>query len=89
AESLRNWLAYALNGEKFSTPKCEVSFRRSTAVDIEDEDKFLEWCQKNQRDDLLTFKEPTISKRAIMDALKMGWEIPYCRLEERKNVGVK
>ena len=27
AESLKNWLAYALDGQKFSTARCAVAFR--------------------------------------------------------------
>ena len=34
AESLKGYLAYALKGEKFSTPKIAMSFRKSESVDI-------------------------------------------------------
>ena len=37
AESLKKWLAYALQGEKFKTPKCAISFRKTESVEVTDE----------------------------------------------------
>ena len=34
AESLKKWLAYALDGEKFSTARCSVSFRKTESVEV-------------------------------------------------------
>lgn len=38
AESLKNLLQYTLNGEKFKTGRCSISYRKSTSVVIDDED---------------------------------------------------
>lgn len=38
AESLKNLLQYTLNGEKFKTGRCSISYRRSTSVVIDNED---------------------------------------------------
>ena len=35
-EGLKNWLFFALDGQKFTTPKCVVSYRHSQAVDVPD-----------------------------------------------------
>lgn len=37
AESLKNYLTYALQGEKFKSPKLAVSYRTSKAVEVYDE----------------------------------------------------
>ena len=35
-ESLKNWLAYALEGRKFKTPRMSISYRKSTTMTVED-----------------------------------------------------
>lgn len=67
AESLKNWLAYALNGEKFKTSKCSVSYRNSESVEVTEEG--LEALMKDY-EDLLTYKAPEPNKKAIKDAIK-------------------
>ena len=66
-ESLKNWLSYALNGEKFKTPKCSVSFRNTESVEVTDEGlKNL----MREYDELLRFKEPEPDKAKIKEAIK-------------------
>ena len=67
AESLKNWLAYALNGEKFKTAKCSISFRNSESVEVTEEG--LEALMRDH-EDLLTYKTPEPNKKAIKDAIK-------------------
>ena len=67
AESLKNWLAYALNGEKFKTSKCSISYRKTEAVEVTDEG--LNNLMK-EHEDLLTYKAPEPNKKAIKDAIK-------------------
>ena len=67
AESLKNWLAYALNGEKFKTSKCSVSYRNSESVEVTEEG--LEALMRDH-EDLLTYKAPEPNKKAIKDAIK-------------------
>ena len=67
AESLKNWLAYALNGEKFKTSKCSVSYRNSESVEVTEEG--LEALMR-EHEDLLTYKAPEPNKKAIKDAIK-------------------
>ena len=87
-ESLKNYLAYALNGEKFSTTKCAVSYRKSQAADITDEAEFKTWAVTN-RPDLLTIQEPKINKSEIKRCLKDGESIPGAALVERQNIQIK
>ena len=86
AESLKKWLAYALNGEKFKTAKCSVSFRRSESVEVTEEG--LEALMK-EHDELLTYKAPEPNKKAIKDALKDGLSVEGVRLECNTSVIIR
>lgn len=89
AESLKKWLAYALNGEKMSTPKVAINFRKSESVEIEDEERVITFAQKNGRDDLLSYKAPTVNKSAIKAVIKTGKQIPGAVLVEKQNIQIK
>lgn len=89
AESLKKWLTDKLYGEKFSTAKVAVSFRRSEGLDVVDTDEFCIWAMGNGRDDFLSYKTPTINADAVKKAIKEGVDIPYARIEERMNIQIK
>ena len=89
AESLKKWLAYALNGQKMSTQKVAISFRKSESVEIEDEEKVITYAQKNGRDDLLRYTAPAVNKPAIKAVIKTGKEIPGAALVEKQNISIK
>lgn len=85
-ERLRNLLAYALNGERFSTPKLKVSYRKSRVVNIDPQ--FIEWAEINA-DDLLTYSEPKVNKTAVRDAIDGGRDIKFATIETKQNMQVK
>ncbi len=89
AEGLKKWLTYALDGKKISTPKVAITFRKSESVEIEDEKEFIYAAQDANRDDLLTYKDPTPNKTAIKAALKDGLDIYGARLVEKQNIQIK
>ena len=81
-ESLKGYLTYALDGQKFSTPKVAVSFRKSESVLVKDE--YLipdEYC------DFTVMRKP--NKKNIKDALKHGKELMGVELVEKSNVQIK
>lgn len=82
ADSLKRYLAYALNGEKFSTPKIALSWRRSESVVITDEALLPENCLN-----VTIVKKP--DKKVIKDALKAGKEIMGAELIEKQNLQIK
>jgi len=88
-KSLNEWLTNALQGEKLSTPKVAVSFRRSEGLEVIDNDSFCLWAMGNERDDLLKFTAPTIDATAVKKAIKAGLDVPYVRIEERMNINIK
>lgn len=89
AKGLKEWLGKALQGAKFTTEKCAVSFRKSEAVEIADEGVFAVWASETGHNDLLTFKAPTVNKTAVKAALKSGLEIPGAAVAERLNINIK
>lgn len=81
-ESLKGYLGYALQGQKFSTPKVAVSFRKSESVLVKDEylvpDKYCEFTM---------VRKP--NKTNLKKALKDGEEIMGVELVEKQNINIK
>lgn len=86
AESLKNFVNQTLQGNKFATSKVAISYRKSTAIEVDDE--FIDYAMKNNND-LLTFKRPEPNKTAIKEMLQGGFDIPHAELVERNNVSIK
>ena len=80
-ESLKKWLAYALNGEKFKTVRASVSFRTTDKVEIADIYKLDE--------NYLRYKDPEADKTAIKEAIKAGKEVAGATLVENTSVIIK
>ena len=79
ADRLKEYLSQNLNGEKFSTPRVVLSWRKSTAVEVDDtfsDERFIKY-------------EPKISKSDIKDALKSGEIIEGARLIENNSLQIK
>lgn len=89
ADNLKKWLESALSGSKMTTEKVAISFRKSEAVEIEDENEVIAFAQANQRDDLLTYKEPALNKTAIKAAIKDGLTVSGAQLVERQNIQIR
>lgn len=88
ANRWKDWLAMCMTmagKKKVETTRCRVTVtkgRKSTQVD---DDKFVQWAVKNNRDDLLTYKDPTPNKTAIKDAMASGASIPYAEIVTGKD----
>jgi hypothetical protein len=78
-----------LGGEKMNTSKVAISFRKSEAVEVEDEEKFIEWAQRARRKELLTFKLPTVNKTAIKALLATGKKLKGVTIATRQNIQIK
>lgn len=82
AESLKKYLAYALQGEKFSTPKVAVSYRKSESVNIPDEMLIPDrYCNVS------VVRKP--DKTLIKKALKEGKEVKGAELVTKQNISIK
>lgn len=87
AESLKNWLAYALDGQKFKTARCAVSFRQTESVEVTPEG--LENLMRGGCDELLTYEQPKPNKTAIKAALKDGLNVAGVRLTQNTSTIIK
>lgn len=80
-ESLKKWLADALAGEKFSTTKVTVSFRKTKSVQVADifalDESFLKYA------------DPTPDKTAIKKAIEAGQDVKGAQLVEGLSLSVK
>ena len=86
-ESLKKWLAYALQGNKFSTAKCSVSFRNTESVEVTPEG--LENLMRGGNDELLTYKQPEPNKTAIKAAIKDGLNVDGVQLIQNVSTIIK
>lgn len=80
AESLKNYLTYALQGGVFMSSKVSVTYRKSEAVSIAEGVELPEKYTK-------VTVEP--DKTAIKNAIKSGIEISGCAIEEKQNLQIK
>lgn len=85
-ERAQEFLAEKLDGEKFSTPRVAVSWRKS--VSVETDGDFLAWAMDND-DAYLRYKAPEPNKSALTAALKAGAEIPHARLVQKLSMQIK
>lgn len=83
SERCKNYLQFCLNGEKFSTARCAVSYRKSTTVAV-DENRLAEVPER-----FLRYKDPEVDKAAVRDALKAGETVPGCTLEDSISMIIK
>ena len=92
-ENKMRWLKYLLNealqGQKFHHPLVDVSYRKSTYLDITNENAVIAFCQESGHLDCLKQKPIEISTSDITRLIKEGVEVPGAEIAERYNLGVK
>lgn len=82
AEQLKKYLAQALEGQKFSSERCAVSFRKSTKLEVLD----VYSIPRELLVETVTVKPDT---NAIKELLKNGQAVNGCRLVENLNTQIK
>lgn len=80
-ESLKAWLQKALAGQKFETPRCQVGFRKSKKVVVDD--------ILSVPDEYMKYSDPVPDKVAIKKAIADGMEIAGAHIEETESMTVK
>lgn len=92
-ENKMRWLKYLLNealqGQKFHHPLVDVSYRKSTYLDITNENAVIAFCQESGYLDCLKQKPIEISTSDITRLIKEGVDVPGAEIAERYNLGVK
>lgn len=82
AESLKCYLDSALNGQKFNTTKVAISYRKSTAVEVDESKLSANWMREIPATHV-------VDKVEITKALKAGEKIAGAELVERNNIQIK
>ena len=85
-ERIKGYVEYATAGEPFNSPRVQVKYSKSTAVEIED-NAFWSWCVDHP--EYARRKDPEPDKTAIKAALKAGEVIPGASLVEHRNISIK
>ncbi|HAU84048.1 MAG TPA: hypothetical protein DCW90_00505 [Lachnospiraceae bacterium] len=81
---LKNMLSYDLQGSKFETPRCKISFRKSTSTEV-NEDEFLKY-HKDLCTKVETYK---YSKADLKKMVQGGIALHGVKLVENKSISVK
>lgn len=82
AESLKKYVSWVLNGQKFQTERVSALWRKSEAVEFSGNVNTLpESCIK--------IADPVVDKTALKKLLKSGTEIKGARLITRQNLQIK
>ena len=84
AERAKGFLAEQLGGERFSTPKVAVSYRRSEQVEVS-----MSFFAEKANERFLRFKDPEADKTAIKAALKNGETVPGAEIVSKTNMQIK
>lgn len=84
AERAKGFLAEQLAGEKFSTPKVAVSYRKSEQVEVS-----MAFFTEESNNRFLRFKDPEADKTAIKNALKAGETVPGAEIVSKTNMILK
>lgn len=89
-DGIMDWLYHTLHGEKFSTPRLDIGFRKSVAVDCDDD--FCQWAYETGNADLVTHTEKITNvpnKKAIRQFIQSGGKLEKARLVTKQNISIK
>ena len=87
---LKQWLLYALNGEKMKTPRCNVYQTHNQRLTVVNETALINFIKSlNEPGQFLRFPDPELKKDEIKKALKDGREIPGAALESTEGLVIK
>ena len=82
AEQLKRYIENALEGSKFKTERCSVSYRKSTSIVIDDPASIPMMYLKEP-------KEEWFSKSAIKEAIEKGEGVRGAHQEEKNGIVIK
>ena len=82
AEQLKRYIEHALEGNKFKTERCSVSYRTSKSIVIDDVHQLPVDVWKD-------VDESWISKSKIKDMLEAGKEVKGAHQEEKQSIIIK
>lgn len=88
-DGLDGYLAAHFSGEKIETARAVINWRKSTGVEIINEQEAVDYLMHIAHDEALTYKAPTINKKVAKAILEAGEAIPGIALTDRLNMQIK
>lgn len=85
-DNLSSYLEMALNGSKFETSKCNISFRKTSKVVIDDEQAFIDLFKNTEM--VNTKQINSINKKEVKEYLKDNVS-SLAHIEINKNIQIK
>ncbi len=89
AERLKTYLSDSLGGQKFTSPRAAVTFRKTERVTVDNDTLAMEYLRKSGYDDALRYKPPELDKKEVKRLLTDGVVIPGARIEKALSVQIK
>lgn len=80
-ESLKKYLNFVLNGDTFKSDRVNITYRKSTALNVIDEYLIPKKYFVKQ--------EPKLDKKAVKDAIKSGKKVKGAEIIEKENIQIK
>lgn len=87
-ESLRYYLSHILDGEKFETERCAITFRKTTSCGITDESSCINWLQRMGHG-ICTKLKVEINRAEVLKLLKAGEAVEGAELVTSNSMTVK
>lgn len=84
AERAKGFLEEYLKGQKFSTPKVAVSYRKSEQVEVS-----MSFFTEESNERFLRYKDPEADKTAIKAAIKAGETVPGAEIVSKMNMSIR
>jgi len=89
-EGLKNWLLYALGGEKLSTPRCKIYQTHNQKLHVADELELIKYLKRRKTlKKYLRIRDPELNRDEIKKAIKDGETFPGAELQETESVVIK
>lgn len=80
-ESLKKYLNFVLNGDTFKSDRVNITYRKSTALNVIDEYLIPKKYFVKQA--------PKLDKKAVKDAIKSGKKVKGAEIVEKENIQIK
>ena len=88
-DSLDNYLSTHFCGEKIETARAVINWRKSTGVEITNEQEAVDYLMHIAHEEVLKYKLPDIDRKAVKAILEAGETIPGIVLADRMNLQIK
>ena len=89
-ESVHAYLSNFLDGEKFSSARCAIGWRKSEQVAIVNEAAVVQWAYEQPDPEIYLITQPAkISKAALKATIKAGEDVPGAAVVSVNNMTLK